>query len=49
MEWKDNDATLTYRYEFRPIKKDGGVSSNQCYPNKDIIEWTGEVYVLNKE
>lgn len=46
---KDNDATLTYRYEFRPIKKGGGVSLNQCYPNKDIIEWTGEIYDLNKE
>lgn len=48
-QWKDNDATLTYNYEFRPIKKDGGVSSNSCYPNKDIIEWTGEIYNPNKE
>lgn len=48
-KWKDNDVTLNYRYEFRPIKKDGVVSVNQCYPNKDIIEWTGEFYDLNKE
>ena len=48
-KWKDNDATLYYKYEFRPFKKDGGISSNQCYPNKDIIEWTGEMYDLNKE
>lgn len=48
-KWKDGDATLTYKYEFRLIKKDGGVSLNLCFPNKDIIEWTGEIYDLNKE
>ena len=48
-KWKDGDTTLDYKYELRPIKKDGGVSSNQCHPNKDIIEWTGKVYDLNKE
>ena len=47
-QWKDNEPTLHYKYEFRPFKKDGGVSLNQCYPNKDI-EWTGETYDLNKE
>ena len=48
-QWKNNDVTLNYRYEFKPIKKDGGVSANNCHPNKDIIEWTGEFYDLNKE
>lgn len=48
-KWKDNEPTLRYKYEFSPIKKDGGVSLNQCRPNKDAIEWTGEVYDLNKE
>ena len=45
----DSEPTLYYIYEFRPFKKDGGVSLNQCYPNKDIIEWTGDIYDLNKE
>lgn len=45
----DIEPSLHYKYEFSPIKKDGGVSLNQCYPNKDAIEWTGEVYDLNKE
>lgn len=47
--WKDNDVTLIYDYEFRLIKKDGGVSLKQCYLNKDIVEWTGEIYNPNKE
>lgn len=48
-KWKDSEPTLHYKYEFKPFKKDGGVSLNQCYPDKDIIEWTGEMYDLNKE
>ena len=48
-QWKDGDVTLTYKYEFKPFKKGGCVSLNQCYPDKDIIEWTGEIYDLNKE
>lgn len=43
-QWEDSDAKLTYKYEFSPFKKDGGISSNKCYPNKDIIEWTGEIH-----
>ena len=48
-QWKDDEPTLHYKYDFKPFKKDGGISSNMCYPNKDIIEWTGEIYNLNKE
>lgn len=48
-DWEDDDVKLTYLYEFRPFKKNGDVSLNQCYPNRDSIEWTGEVYSLNKE
>ena len=48
-QWKDNEPTLHYKYEFRPFKKDGGVSLNLCFPDKDIIEWTDEIYYLNKE
>ena len=48
-QWKDEEPSLYYKYEFSPTKKNGGVSSNQCYPNKDAIEWTGEIYNLNKE
>ena len=48
-QWKDNELKLTYNYEFRPTKKDGGVSLNQCCPNMKDIEWTGEIYDLNKE
>ena len=47
-QWKDGNATLTYNYDFRPIKKDGGVSLNSCHPHKEV-EWTGEIYNLNKE
>lgn len=31
------------RYEFAAIKKDGGVSLNNVYPQKDY-EWTGEIH-----
>lgn len=48
-QWRDEEPSLRYKYEFRPTKKDGGVSLNQCYPNKDAIEWTGETYNLKKE
>ena len=46
-KWKDTDATLTYEYKFRLIKKDGGVSTNLCHPNYDsidAIEWMGEIH-----
>lgn len=37
------DTGLYYHYEFKPIKKDGGVSLNNVCPPKDY-EWTGEVH-----
>lgn len=46
-QWKDKEPDLKYNYDFIPIKKDGGVSQNQCYPSN--YEWTDEVYDLNKE
>ena len=45
----DREPSLHYKCEFKPIKKDGTISQNQCYPNMDAIEWTGEVYDINKE
>lgn len=48
-QWEDSDAKLTYKYEFRHIKKDGGLSLNQCYPNNDNVEWTGEIYNNNEK
>ena len=42
--WTDNNPSLSYEYEFCPIKADGGVSKNRCYPNKDKIIWTGEIH-----
>lgn len=52
--WKcgDKDAEWSYHYEFRAFKKDGGLSQIGCHPNSDTVEgveWTGEVYDLNKE
>ena len=43
-----NHITLDYRYEFSPLKKDGCISKNGCYPRKGFV-WTGEIYDLNKE
>lgn len=34
---------ITYSYEFRPLKKDGGISQNVTYPRFDY-EWTGKTY-----
>lgn len=47
--WKpsNKDACLDFRYEFRPIKKDGSISQNQCYPHNEI-KWTGEIHEINK-
>jgi hypothetical protein len=36
---------LHYHYEFKPIKKDGGISQNSVYPRVlQELEWTGEIY-----
>lgn len=43
-KWRDENAELNYKYEFKPIKKNGCVSSNLCHPNYDAIEWTGEIH-----
>ena len=45
----DREPSLHYKHEFKPIKKDGTISQNQCYPNMDAIEWTGEMYDLTSK
>ena len=41
---------LHYHYEFKPIKKDGGISQNSVYPRVlEELEWTGEIYESYKE
>lgn len=42
------DREPRYYYEFKPIKKDGGISQNAVCPPKDI-EWTGEIHESYKE
>lgn len=37
---------IMYSYEFRPLKKDGGISQNTTYPRN--YEWTGEMYKPKK-
>lgn len=41
--WRDCSVDLIYKYTFKPIKKDGGISQNGTYPNRDY-EWTGEIH-----
>lgn len=43
-----NGKELRFRYEFKPITKNGEIGSNHVYPNADNNEWTGEVYKPNK-
>lgn len=43
------NTELYYHYEFKPIKKDGGISQNQVYPRAEDVEWTGEIYESYKE
>ena len=43
------DTGLHYHYEFKPIKKDGGISQNSVYPRGIELEWTGEIYESYKE
>lgn len=41
---------LHYHYEFKPIKKDGGISQNSVYPRGiDNVEWTGDIHESYKE
>jgi len=40
---------LYYHYNFKPLKKDGGISQNQVYPRAEHVEWTGEIYESYKE
>lgn len=40
--YRDDENRLGYRYDFKPIKKDGSLGQNFTYPNN--YEWTGEKY-----
>lgn len=40
---------LHYHYEFKPLKKDGGVSLNLVYPHGLELEWTGEIHESYKK
>lgn len=42
------DREPRYYYEFKTIKKDGGVSQNSVYPRGEL-EWTGEIHESYKE
>ena len=41
--WNDGTIALSHRYEFKPIKKDGGISQQHTHPNYGY-EWTGEIH-----
>lgn len=44
-QWGQMKApNIMYQYSFSPIKKDGSISKNHCYPSN--YEWTGETYEL---
>lgn len=38
--WKE---TFFYDYVFSPLKKDGSISNNRCYPQSTFV-WTGEYH-----
>lgn len=38
-----NNIRIDYNYDFRPLKKDGGISQNATYP-RNTYEWTGKKY-----
>lgn len=38
-----NGLNVYYKYEFKDIKKDGGVSKMHAYP-RDGYEWTGDIH-----
>jgi hypothetical protein len=40
---------LHYHYEFKPLKKDGGIGHNSVYPRGTELEWTGEIYESYKD
>lgn len=42
--WFDGKISMSWELTFRPIKKDGHISMNRCYVDKDKIEWTGDIY-----
>jgi len=42
--FSDGRVSFSWELEFKPIKKDGGMSMNKCYVNKDKIEWTGDIH-----
>ena len=42
--WSDGSVSFSWKLEFKPIKKDGGISMNTCYVNEDKIEWTGDIH-----
>lgn len=41
--WQDK-PDLTYHMEFNEIRKDGELSKNHCYVDKDNMQWTGEIF-----
>lgn len=47
----ESKVSFSWRTEFRPIKKDGGISANRVVVNNDKIEWTGDIHknYQNKE
>ena len=42
-ELHNGTVSLNYRYEFKPINKDGSISKNAVYPRCEY-EWSGEMY-----
>ena len=42
--WSSGSVSFSWKLEFKPIKKDGGISMNTCYVNTDKIEWTGDIH-----
>lgn len=42
------EKELRFKYEFKPITKNGEIGVNKVYQNADNYEWTGEVYKPKK-
>ena len=42
--WASGEPSVNINLDFKQVKKDGSISKNSVYLNKDEIIWTGEIH-----
>lgn len=47
--WGSGEPSVSINLDFKQIKKDGSISRNSVYLNKDEVIWTGEIHKDFKE